>query len=980
MPIISAAIAAIGPLLGSLGTFVAGLQATKIGAFLIETLSYVATNLLVQAILGKPKPPAFSLRTTLRAGEDTPRSFVVGRTMTAGSLVYANTYTGSSGTVNAWLVNVIALSDLPIAGLHKVFVNSEEVTLGALDPDKGYAVNEYNGKMFIKFYDGTQTAADAYLVSELGADPYRPYGSAHIGYGVAYAICHCLVDQELFSGFPQFRFVVDGVPLYDPSRDDTAGGSGAQRWDTPATWGGDGDELPVVQAYNLMRGITYGGEWLYGLQGISEFQLSPVEWIAEIEKCRAQINENSGLVPTFRCAAEIEVSAEIGTTIEGIMASCAGRIAEAGGTFKPLAGPVGSSVKSFTDDDILATSDQSFVPFPGLSDSVNGITCQYPEPDEAYSLKTAPPLYDDDHETQDGGYRLLSRVTLPNVPYGEQVQRLMAWSLAEARKQRRHTIVMPPEWHPIEANDAITWTSLRNGYSNKLFRVEGSVILADGDVVLDIRECDPADYSWNTATDFTQVNTSPIATVRPPAQAVVGFGVAAVAIQDGTPITRRVGLKFTWSTVGIEGVEGIRFEIRNKMTQVVVSRPETLNFAAGELTTESGLIANTTYECRAIYTSFSGRILEWTAWSEITTTITISLPGVPSIQEQLYATRDGTSVRVLLAVSWAASPEATAYQLEARLALDKDGNATGNPFITFGRTDQQQSEIRDVSPGSWEVRVKGYNQNGAQSGYSTSSKIIYGLSVPPEQLTGVKIQQAGGLAALRWDLSPDLDVRIGGRVIIRHSESTVPNWSNSVSFDEVDGNTSAVAVPLKPGTYLLRAIDSSGIYGPVSTVTTQGIQATPFINSDTLTADPTWSGTKTNTEVDTGALKLTDNTIPGTYEFATGFDLGVVKNVRVRSVIDVAAVNLASNIDDRTENIDLWADFDDSEGAEIDVIVEMRMTNDDPTGSPTWSDWFRVDSTEVQFWGAEFRATLSSSNPDFNILLSGLSVAADEVA
>ena len=119
--------------------------------------------------------------------------------------------------------------------------------------------------------------------------------------------------------------------------------------------------------------------------------------------------------------------------------------------------------------------------------------------------------------------------------------------------------------------------------------------------------------------------------------------------------------------------------------------------------------------------------------------------------------------------------------------------------------------------------------------------------------------------------------------------------------------------------------------------------------------------------------------IEGQYLFATAFDNLTVAAFRVRPDIDVSALNLGSTIDDRTSLIDTWVDFDDTEGAEIDVIVEMRHTDDDPAGSPTWSAWAQLDATEEEFRGAEFRARLITTSSDFNVLLAGLSVYIDEV-
>src|SRR5690606_1596802 len=140
---------------------------------------------------------------------------------------------------------------------------------------------------------------------------------------------------------------------------------------------------------------------------------------------------------------------------------------------------------------------------------------------------------------------------------------------------------------------------------------------------------------------------------------------------------------------------------------------------------------------------------------------------------------------------------------------------------------------------------------------------VLGLTAPPAALQGLTIQTAGGLAILKWLPSADLDVRIGGRIVIRHSAALTATWATSVSMDEVAGSDAVALVPLKPGTYLLRARDNSGNLGPVASVMTKGAQVLPFAPVMSLAADPDWIGDKVNVAVDGAALKLLDIGLEG---------------------------------------------------------------------------------------------------------------------
>ena len=85
----------------------------------------------------------------------------------------------------------------------------------------------------------------------------------------------------------------------------------------------------------------------------------------------------------------------------------------------------GDGIHRPTDGVIISTEEQSFTPFFGLADTVNGISASYPSPADAWNSKVAPPLRNTDYQTLDGGRRLMATVSLDFVPYDGQVQRLV---------------------------------------------------------------------------------------------------------------------------------------------------------------------------------------------------------------------------------------------------------------------------------------------------------------------------------------------------------------------------------------------------------------------------------------------------------------------------------------------------------------------------------------------------------------------------
>ncbi|WP_439273538.1 phage tail protein [Pseudochrobactrum sp. HB0163] len=616
MAIFSGIAAAIGGLLG--GSFLAG-----VGGFLLKTAVGIGLNLLAQSIAGKPKEPVFSINGQLQGGGDLPRSFILGRTATAGSLVWVNTWGRDGDTPNAYLTQVIALSDLPVTGLRKVWVNSEPVTLTGSNSGWGYRVPEFDnegGNLWIKFYDGTQTTADTFLVNTC-SNYNRQWDRNRIGRGVAYAIVTARVSKQMFSGIPNFKFELDGLRLYDIAKDSSAGGNGTHRWSDPSTWGGDGDHLPAVQAYNLLRGLRWNNEWFYGVQGMAAGRLPAADWIHAINKCRAPIQGVSGAEPTYRAGGEVTVDAPLANALEALNTACQGRIPEIGGTYLMTVGAPDAPVAHFTDDDIISTDGQSFTPFFGLADTINGVSATYPAPEDGWVVKSAPPIHRTDLEAAHGNRRLMAAVELNFVPYAEQVQRLMKSALEEAQRARRHTIVLPPRFWAYATPGAIfSWSSARNGYTNKLMRVDGVLDRANLDVQVDLTEVDPSDYDWDSGTDFKPPVDGALGALRPQPQPIVDFYAEAGVAVDSNGNNRRCSVVLGWDG-SKDDIDLLRFELRLVSTLGVIYTGRTEDVRRGWIEIAPGiLLPNTEYEVRATYGTYAGnRMFEWSDWIRVRT-------------------------------------------------------------------------------------------------------------------------------------------------------------------------------------------------------------------------------------------------------------------------------------------------------------------------------------------------------------------------
>ena len=377
-------------------------------------------------------------------------------------------------------------------------------------------------------------------------------------------------------------------------------------------------------------------------------------------------------------------------------------------------------------------------------------------------------------------------------------------------------------------------------------------------------------------------------------------------------------------------------------------------------------------------------------------------PAPPSgltVSETLYITRDGAGVKARADLEWIAALDQFAgdYEVEYKLT-------SASTYTVAGRVPATATThtIFDLAPGTYNIQVRARNVIGVGSDFATITAEIMGLSAPPSALTNLSLEiPVTSVALLRWDQSTDLDVKIGGRITIRHSTATTgASWANSVLLDDaVPGHATSVLLPAKPGTYLLRAVDSSGILGAVATVSPSAdLSLFAITGVVTITESTGFAGTHSTTYVDSNKLKLGGSTLldaisdfdaitdldtaggiasTGTYTFAATTDISSVQTVRLTTSVTVAIENLLDQIDDRSGNIDTWEDFDgDGDTAPGNVEVFEKHSDD----NVTYTDFARFDRTTVSGRYFQFKAVLTSSDVAYQPQVSALSVTIDKAA
>ena len=367
--------------------------------------------------------------------------------------------------------------------------------------------------------------------------------------------------------------------------------------------------------------------------------------------------------------------------------------------------------------------------------------------------------------------------------------------------------------------------------------------------------------------------------------------------------------------------------------------------------------------------------------------------GSLAVEEFLYETGQGVFVGAL--VSWE-HDRVNISEFRVQYRVDDDNFETlitASPSIT----------IRDIRAGRLQVQVQARNYLNRGSTITTETFTIEGKTAPP-QLDNDEFLSDGttpnpnyihfdmipvnGQAKLTWRQSLDLDVRNGGHVRLRHSPNTSNvTWSNSTSIsEEIAGSATEAYADLKGGTYSMKFIDSGGResqnFALIEYVKPE-LDSTEEVTALSATEDPTFPGTKTNLSVDSADQELelaADGDVlhtTGEYEFnGNPYTLTHVGSLRLESTLRARSFFPDTNLIDNVDDFDSITDFDGTTPTDCDVKLYVRTTEDDPSGSPTWTTWRHFNNADIKCRAFELKAEFETGSSDEQIAVDQLRVKA----
>ena len=291
-------------------------------------------------------------------------------------------------------------------------------------------------------------------------------------------------------------------------------------------------------------------------------------------------------------------------------------------------------------------------------------------------------------------------------------------------------------------------------------------------------------------------------------------------------------------------------------------------------------------------------------------------------------------------------------------------------------------EILDTVKATYTIQVFSYNAALSLSSNPTETQFTaLGKTGIPENVSGLTIEPINEqFVRLRFTQSVSIDVLHGGRVYVRHTNQTGGSASFQAAQDIIEavaGNATEVIAPALAGTYLLKFQDDGGRFS--ATAASVNLSLVDILDSITVKIDredtdgTPYNGTKSNVVFDStlGGLKLTDPSAnaSGTYDFVDTLDLGSTFSLTLKRHFQGVGFYVGDQFDNRTENIDTWQDFDGSIANEVNAKIAVRTTIDNPSSSPTYSDFNDFANGTFKGRGFQFRITLETSDVAQNMNL-----------
>jgi len=471
VPVIIGAAATIGAEALGVAAFV-GIESATAAAALYSAIGLavsVATSLVLNALMPAAKKNGLntsqasrtqSYRTAVAA-----RPVVYGKTLVSGQIVYI----GTTGADNRYLHVVVLLADHPIEAVDAVWINDVRIPAASWDGAGNVVAGSLAGLVRVRPYLGTQTTADADLVSETGE-----WLSTSVGYGCSYLYVRLLADRAVFpANLQNVAAEVRGKnTIYDPR----SGTTGYTR-----NWA-----LCVRDYLASEQGMACAADELD-----DDYFIAAANVADEAVYTTA---DHSASQPRYTCDGSFTLDAKRIDILTRLLTAGAGTLTYVQGRHRLHAGAYEAPSDSLRPADFAGTV--KLITARSGAETYNGLRGTFVNPADRWQAAAFPAIFSTTWDAQDGE-RIWHSIDLPFTTDSIRAQRIATVMLQRSRyaMQLQAPVKYGGLRFAVKQVVAVTLPDL--GFADKPFEVTGWIFEpTSGQVSLLLEETAAAAYSW----------------------------------------------------------------------------------------------------------------------------------------------------------------------------------------------------------------------------------------------------------------------------------------------------------------------------------------------------------------------------------------------------------------------------------------------------------------------------------------------------
>jgi hypothetical protein len=440
-------------------------------------------------------------RLTLSFNPEADRKIVFGETAMATDVLYQE----ASGTDQEFIDIIVAVAAHKVDAITEIYSEDKLMWSSA-----GGVASGYTGYLSIDIVtEGTRTNGIPINGGSIWNADCTLTGCAYVKLRVKRTGVTSKASSPFAAGIPgRMTIKGRGMPVYDPRRDSTAGGSGSHRANNQATWQYADGATPLgnnhaLQTLTYLLGWKVGGVLSVGA-GVPPARLAMADWIAAANVCDEAVSLASGGSHRRYEGAGVFGDSDAPTTVLEVQCRhMNANLRDTGGKIgiRMAINDTAGDLVTFTEDDLQGGYD--WQPCSALQDSYNVVRGKWTDPSTASLYQMVP--YPAQSVTPPDGINRPVQIDLPMVQDATRAQRIARQILMRGQYKGTFSAIFGPRAWACEVGQPVRLTLPGIGASAKLFRVvsqELKVINSDGDAQavcpMTLVEEDPAIYAWSS--------------------------------------------------------------------------------------------------------------------------------------------------------------------------------------------------------------------------------------------------------------------------------------------------------------------------------------------------------------------------------------------------------------------------------------------------------------------------------------------------